>query len=70
MLEKMDIMMDGENLTGHHCCATIAPLLRYRRHRRCGQSPFSLHSVSIIPPQVICKLGMEISFRDAKVNRM
>jgi hypothetical protein len=24
MLEEMDIITDGENLTGHHCCATLA----------------------------------------------
>jgi len=34
------------------------------------QSPFSLHAISIISPQVICKLGMEISIQDAKVSRI
>jgi hypothetical protein len=34
------------------------------------QSPFSLHAISIISPQVVCTLGVEISIGDAKVSRM
>jgi len=33
-------------------------------------SPFSLHAISIISPQVACTLGMEISMGDAKVSRL
>ena len=34
------------------------------------QSPFSLHAISIISPQVACTLELETLIADAKVSRM